>query len=323
VNVKSYARIGAAIGTAALGLGLLASPASADPATGTYRIVAGTGSDTTQDVVNGLGNVVDSGATIASYNATGTATVKTRATGCVINRPNGSSAGIDALRTAVDTASGCLDFARSSRTPADTTTTDLTWVPFAKDAVTYAYRSGSGLPTNLTTAQLKSVYECTLTSLNGVALTPLLPQASSGTRAFFLSSIGVTTPGVCVTSGSQENDGTVLDTAGDIAPYSVAQYFAQGQAIAGVPNRRGSALLGSVNGQAPRLANNTLNPNFPYNRDVYNVVPTNKLTVAPISTTFVGSASKVCNAMTTASITRYGFGTLGTACGATTLKGER
>ncbi|MFF2525077.1 hypothetical protein [Streptomyces liangshanensis] len=320
MNVKSYARIGAVVGAAALGLGLLTTPASADPPS--VRVLAGTGSDTTQDVLNGLGNTVDSGATIASYNATGSATIQTRASGCVIARPNGSSAGIDALRTAVDTASGCLDFARSSRTPADTTTTDLTWIPFAKDAVSYAYRSGSGLPTNLTTAQLKSVYECTLTSLNGVALTPLLPQASSGTRQFFLSSIGVTTPGACVTSGSQENDGTVLDTAGDIAPYSVAQYYAQGRGIAGVPNRRGSSLLGSVNGQAPRIGT-TLNPNFPYLRDVYNVVPTNKLTVSPISTTFVGSTSKVCNAVTTAAIANYGFGGLGSACGSTTLKGER
>ncbi|MFE7597093.1 hypothetical protein [Streptomyces sp. NPDC057494] len=324
MNVKSRARIGAALGVAALGLGVALAPAAqADPNPVTqYRTLAGVGSDTTQDVVNGLGNVVVNALgqkVIASWDATGTATIKTKATGCVINRPNGSSAGIDALRNAVDTNSGCLDFARSSRGPADTSTTDLTWIPFAKDAVSWVKRSDSALPNDLTAAQLKAIYECTTTSLNGVALTPILPQANSGTRQFFLASIGVTAPGACVQQGVQENDGTVLDTAGDIAPYSVAQYTAQEKAV--VTDRRGAAVLGSVGTVAPRNADKTLNLSFPFTRDVYNVVPTAKLTNATISSTFVGSSSKVCAAGTT--IAGYGFGTLGTACGATTVKGER
>ncbi|MFE6227312.1 MULTISPECIES: substrate-binding domain-containing protein [unclassified Streptomyces] len=324
MNVKSRARIGAALGVAALGLGVALAPAAqADPNPVTqYRTLAGVGSDTTQDVMNGLGDVVVNAfgqKIIASWNATGTATVKTKATGCVINRPNGSSAGIDALRNAVDTNSGCLDFARSSRGPVDTSTTDLTWIPFAKDAVSWVKRSDSALPATLTTAQLKAVYECSLTSLNGVALTPLLPQANSGTRQFFLSSIGVTTPGSCVTQGAQENDGTVLDSAGDIAPYSVAQYTAQEKGA--VADRRGAAVLGSVGGVAPRNADTTLNLSFPFVRDVYNVVPTAKLTNATVAQTFVGSSSKVCAA--TSTLTTYGFGALGAGCGATTLKGER
>ncbi|MEU9858844.1 substrate-binding domain-containing protein [Streptomyces sp. NPDC047974] len=324
MNVKSRARLGAALGVAALGLGAAFAPAAqADPTPVTqYRTLAGVGSDTTQDVMNGLGDVVVNAfgqKIIASWNATGTATIKTKATGCVINRPNGSSAGIDALRNAVDTNSGCLDFARSSRGPADSSTTDLTWIPFAKDAVSWVKRSDSTLPSDLTAAQLKAIYECTTTSLNGVALTPILPQANSGTRQFFLSSIGVTTPGACVTQGAQENDGTVLDTAGDIAPYSVAQYTAQEKAV--VTDRRGAAVLGSVATIAPRNADKTLNLSFPFTRDVYNVVPTAKLTNATIASTFVGSTSKVCAAGTT--IATYGFGALGANCGTTTLKGER
>ncbi|MFF0472428.1 hypothetical protein [Streptomyces sp. NPDC004284] len=324
MNVKSRARIGAALGVAALGLGVALAPAAqADPSPVTqYRTLAGVGSDTTQDVVNGLGNVVVNALgqkVIASWDATGTATIKTKATGCVINRPNGSSAGIDALRNAVDTNSGCLDFARSSRGPADTSTTDLTWIPFAKDAVSWVKRSDSALPSDLTAAQLKAIYECTTTSLNGVALTPILPQSNSGTRAFFLASIGVTAPGACVQQGVQENDGTVLDSAGDIAPYSVAQYTAQEKAV--VTDRRGAAVLGSVGTVAPRNTDKTLNLAFPFTRDVYNVVPTAKLTNSTIASTFVGSSSKVCAAGTT--ITNYGFGTLGTACGATAIKGER
>ncbi|GHA67323.1 substrate-binding domain-containing protein [Streptomyces termitum] len=324
MNVKSRARAGAALGVAVLALGAALAPAAqADPNPVTqYRTLAGAGSDTTQDVLNGLGNVVVNALNqkvIASWDATGTATVKTKATGCVINRPNGSSAGIDALRNAVDTNSGCLDFARSSRGPADTSTTDLTWIPFAKDAVSWVKRSDSALPADLTAAQLKDIYECNLTTLNGVALTPILPQANSGTRQFFLSAINVATPGACVQQGVQENDGTALDTAGDIAPYSVAQYTAQEKAV--VTDRRGAAVLGSVGTVAPRNADKTLNLSFPFTRDVYNVVPTAKLTNATIASTFVGSSSKVCAAATT--ITAYGFGTLGTNCGATLLKGER
>ncbi|MFJ3581452.1 substrate-binding domain-containing protein [Streptomyces sp. NPDC090127] len=323
MNVKSRARIGAVVGAAALGLGVMAAPAAqADPAPITdYRQLTAVGSDTTQDVLNGLGNSVRDAANakiIASWNATGSATIKTKATNCVINRPNGSSAGIDALRNAVDTASGCVDVARSSRGPVDTTTTDLAFIPFAKDAVTWAKQSTSGLPSNLTQAQLKGIYECTLTSLNGVALTPILPQANSGTRQFFLSSIGVATPGSCVTQGAQENDGTVLDSAGDVVPYSVAQYIAQEKGS--VVDRRGTAALGSIGGTAPRNANGTLNTSFPLARDVYNVVPTAKLTNATIAYTFVGASSKVC--LDTTTLTNYGFGTIAN-CGATTLRAER
>ncbi|MFE3072223.1 hypothetical protein [Streptomyces sp. NPDC059247] len=323
MNVKSRARVVAALGTAALGLGFLAAPAQADPNPVTqYRTLAGVGSDTTQDVVNGLGNVITNAIgqkTVASWDATGSASIKTKATGCDLARPNGSSAGIDALRNAVDTNSGCLDFARSSRGPADVSTTDLTWIPFAKDAVSWAKRSDSALPADLTVAQLKGIYECTLTSLNGVALTPVLPQSNSGTRQFFLASIGVTAPGACVQQGVQENDGTVLDTVGDIAPYSVAQYTAQEKLV--VTDRRGAAVLGSIGSVAPRNADKTLNLSFPFTRDVYNVVPTAKLGNTTIAQTFVGSTSKVCAASTT--IANYGFGTLGTACGATTVTGER
>jgi ABC-type phosphate transport system substrate-binding protein len=324
VNVKTRLRIGAGVGAVALGFGALAAPAYADPSSATdYRQLAGVGSDTTQDVVNALGDAItnSSGKIIASWNATGSSTITTKGAGsCTITRPDGSGAGITALNTALDGSTGCVDFARSSRGPNNTTTTDLTFIPYAKDAVSWVKQDGSALPDNLTTAQLKAIYECTLTSLNGVALTPILPQSASGTRAFFLSSIGVTTPGSCVTSDStvQENDGSVVDSAGDIFPYSVAQYTAQETFV--VDDRRGDAVLGSVGGVAARNDDNTLNLSFPYLRNVYNVVPTAKLSDTLIADTFVGTGSKVC--ANTATITNYGFGSLGSGCGSTTLKGE-
>ncbi|MBK3571815.1 substrate-binding domain-containing protein [Streptomyces sp. MBT62] len=324
MNVKTRLRIGAGVGAVALGLGALAAPAYADPSSATdYRQLTGVGSDTTQDVVNALGDAItnSSGKVIASWNATGSSTITTKGTGsCTIARPDGSGAGITALNTALDGSTGCVDFARSSRGPNNTTTTDLTFIPYAKDAVSWVKLDGSALPDNLTTAQLKAIYECTLTTLNGVALTPILPQSASGTRAFFLSSIGVTTPGSCVTSNStiQENDGSAVDSAGDIFPYSVAQYTAQESFV--VDDRRGSAVLGSVNGQAARNDDLTLNLSFPYLRNVYNVVPTAKLSDTLIADTFVGTGSKVC--ANSSVITLYGFGTLGSDCGSTTLKGE-
>ena len=323
MNVKSSARIGAVVGATALGLGLMAIPASADPAPGDYRVLAGVGSDTTQDVVNGLGDAVDNGTLIASYNATGTATIKTRPDDCVIARPDGSSAGIDALRNAVDNNTNCLDFARSSREPADKSTQDLTWIPFAKDAVTYAVRGDSPLPLDLSTDDLQAIYKCEITDIGGTHLTPLLPQANSGTRSFFLSTIGVTeadiTAGGCVDGTIQEHDGRFLDSAGDIMPYSIAQYVAQGNNIPGVENRHGAAVLASLNGVAP-VVNGKLNPAFPVQRDVYNVVPTAKLTDPTIADTFVGATSKVC--AQTDVINLYGFGT-NANCGSTSLKGER
>ncbi|GGO35132.1 substrate-binding domain-containing protein [Streptomyces lasiicapitis] len=323
MNVKSRVRIGAVVGAAALGLGVLTAPsAMADP-TG-FPTLAGTGSDTTQDVTNAIATRVGgSPQLIGSWDATGTSPIKTRATGCSLPRPNGSSAGIDALRADLDANTKCLDFARSSRGPADRTSTRLTWVPFAKDAVTFAVRSDSALRTaDLTPAQLKSVFNCTTKTLNGVTLTPLLPQAQSGSRTFFLGQIGLPEAevGSCVGS-MQEHDGRALDSAGDIAPYSVAQWIAQTNEV--VPDIHGVTVLNKVGGVAPTTAGK-LNPAFPFARDVFNVVPTAKLNDATVKDVFVGSTSKVCAQNST--IETYGFGSLGTGCGATSdpaLKGER
>ncbi|MGW0858924.1 substrate-binding domain-containing protein [Streptomyces sp. NPDC002690] len=328
MNVTSRVRAGAVVGAVALALGAFAAPAAiADPPAAEYRTLAGVGSDTTQDVVNALGNVVlnsSNAKIIASYDATGSATIKTRATNCVVNRPNGSSAGITALAADVaDTTVDCIDFARSSR-GVKTAGSTLTWIPFAKDAVSVAVRTDSALyaagAQNLTTAQLASIYTCSTTTLNGVTLTPLLPQTGSGTRSFFLEKLGLTDAqvGSCVDQTVQENNGVALNTAGDIAPYSVAQYIAQVNAK--VSDIHGTTDLIQVNSTAPYTSAFALNTGFTFTRDVYNVVPTAKLTDATIASTFVGSTSKVCAAGST--ITSYGFGSLGTACGATTITGN-
>ncbi|MER5194971.1 hypothetical protein ACWD3J_21415 [Streptomyces sp. NPDC002755] len=341
MNVKSHAKVGAAFGVAALGLGILAAPASADPNPITdHRQLAGVGSDTTQYVMNGLGDVITNanGKVIASWNATPTDPAVTTITtknpttspSCTLNRPNGSSNGIVALNNDITAGTGCVDFARSSRGPVDFTTSDLTFVPYAKDGVTYATDLGSTVPTNLTKAQLASIYtNCTYTNASGTSVTvaPLLPQTGSGTRTFWLSAIGVSESqvGSCVTQGVQEHDGTAITAGNQLMPYSIAQWIAQGKGFADVANRRGESRLRSINGTAPTTGSGTalaLNTAFDagFLRDVYNVVPTARLSDAVIADTFVGSASKVCSNGST--INSYGFGTVAN-CGATTLTGER
>ncbi|MEU9447581.1 hypothetical protein [Streptomyces sp. NPDC048277] len=284
---------------------------------------AGVGADTTQDVMNALGNEIrnSTGEVIASWNATGPSWITTKPTGsCTFTRPDGSNAGITALNTALDGNTGCVDFARSTRGPVDFSTTDLTFIPYAKDALSWAKRWDSPLPDDLTTAQLHDIYACTLTSLNGVPLTPHLPLGAAE-EARFLAFIAVATPGPCVTTGPylQENDGTALVGAGDIMPYSTAQYVAQETLV--VDDRRGDSVLGKVNGFAPSDGEFTTNWYFPFLYDVYNVVPTAELSDPVFAATFVGPASAVC--ANTELISEYSFLTIGTDCGRTDLKGEK
>jgi ABC-type phosphate transport system substrate-binding protein len=288
----------------------------------TYRALSGVGSDTTQDVVNGLSDAVvgsDGTKLIGSYNATGGGNVQTKADAkCSFARPNGSGAGRTALLNSLAPGSataGCIDFARSSSlnlaaTPAGQ---GLTYIPFAVDAVTYATAAGSTIPRNLTKAQLTAIYQCDPST---ASIKPLLPQAGSGTRAFWLAQLGLTetTKGSCVADtvngvSVQEHDGRVLTAPDQIVPFSVAQYIAQ--SFGAITDLRGTAQLGQVDGVSP-LA---LNTGFGIKRDVYNVVPTANLAVSPTSDVFVGPSSKVCAAPTV--IQQYGFG-LNSSCGSTT-----
>jgi hypothetical protein len=194
------------------------SSASADPTDGTFRVFAGSGSDTTQSVMNGLAEAVSitGNKQLASYDAIPVpTTVQTRAgaagSACTtIQRPSGSGDGRKALINSINGTAGtyaqatanlnsanllgCFDFARSSSL--DTTTVGLTaggtltYVPFASENVAYATLSTSNVPRQLTKGQLKSIYQCTYHGV-GLAQTiqPLLPQDSSGTRQFFVKAI--------------------------------------------------------------------------------------------------------------------------------------
>lgn len=287
--------------------------ALADPPKGVtppHASIVGTGSDTTQLVVNAFStayNKTNPTLKMYSFNAVGSATI-TEKVGCTpITRPNGSSAGITELeagtRPSGDKVDRCADFARSSRArTAGTDPSSVLFIPFAIDGVTWSADTFTGsthATTNLSTLQLTAIYSCDASLLNskwsgnvtwkevGGASTdqiiPVIPQSSSGTRKFFLTQIGVSTLGSCVKGQDdsvEENEGTNAifknaSTAPDIVfPYSVAVYLAQSQGGHGT-GTQGKQVLRNVNHVAPTIGtapNKTINSTFPYLREVYNVV---------------------------------------------------
>jgi ABC-type phosphate transport system substrate-binding protein len=244
-----------------------AVPALADPPKGVTprpSDVVGVGSDTLGFLLDQFShdyNAVHEGGSslLYSFDPINPVTGKTgdpivTKAGCKpIARPDGSSAGIAALeantRVPGHAKDFCIDFAGSSRAQTKTDpaceTGGICFAPVAGDAVTWATRDaasgGTDAPPNLTTAQLVSIYECTDTNWDEVGgkkgpIEPFLPQTSSGTRVFWLTALGggktPITPGPCVSDDDntlQDNEGInpVLNSAGVIVPYSVADYLAQ------------------------------------------------------------------------------------------------
>lgn len=349
----------AASAVAALAFGA-AAPAHADPSG--FKPLVGVGSDTTQDVLGGVATVVTA---IGSYDAIGSSTIQTRSGGPTFTRPNGSTSGVQALSASVNNTgtrtfpatggvsiTGQVDFARSSSAPSGSFVgTDLTFIPFARDAVTYAVSAASDFPRDIALGNagqdamspapftLRNIYRGAVTTyvdaeLNPVTIRPIIPQQGSGTRAFWLSALGMTessiigTPSTDISNTAQEHTGTYIKNAGDIAPFSIAQYIAQGNhgvLPTTVPERRGNIELGNVDTVKPLLLTPgggvELNAAFPINRLVFNVVQTSRLTGGSaadlqLQATFAGTGSTVCGA--TAQIKQYGFGTIGSLCGNTT-----
>src|SRR5579859_428237 len=252
--MRALKKLAAATAVAVSGMALAIGPALADPPTGVTpkeTDVVGVGSDTIQFVMDQLSfdynKSHSTGAKLYSWDAVNPTSgavgdpIMTKSGCTTVARPNGSSAGILALTANAKTSDGkdfCIDFARSSR---GRTSTDpakgpggTVFVALAKDAVTWAANSTTNAPTSLTTAQLAGIYSCTITNWSTVGgksgtINAQLPQTSSGTRKFFLTAIGVSSPGSCVTSTAEENEGInpVLAGPNTIFPYSVADYIAQ------------------------------------------------------------------------------------------------
>lgn len=310
--MRILTRLMVGVAAAAATVTMVAGPALADPNPGTVpkpANIVGVGSDTIQNVLDQFShdyNASHSANKLYSWDAVNPTTgavgdpIVTKSGCSAIPRPNGSSAGIAALTTENASTSGhpCMDFARSSR---DRSPTDppyaaggIAFVDLAGDAVTWAHNSTSNAPGNLTTAQLVKIYECTDTNWDQVGGTnapikAFLPQAGSGTRAFFLTALGggITpiTPGPCVSSPTtlEENEGVNPLLAGPdtIFPYSIGKWIAEadhsatcfnkactpntsgkvcapktGQNLYGC-NTHGTMVLQKINGKAPTTGSGT------------------------------------------------------------------
>ncbi|MFC6357155.1 substrate-binding domain-containing protein [Luethyella okanaganae] len=216
-------RLGALATVAAAAVVLAGGTAAIADPTGTpsYRTLSGVGSDTTQDLNNGLSSVITYGGSLVagSYDAINPTTgavhdpITTKSGGTIFDRPNGSGEGLTALKAAK--SGGTLQWRGKTLSATDIqfsrSSSGATWVaggggaysyiPLAEDAVSFAvHTSNTTIPRDLTKAQLTAIYSAanganvTINGTSykvgtpgtaGVQITPFIPQSGSGTRSFW------------------------------------------------------------------------------------------------------------------------------------------
>jgi ABC-type phosphate transport system substrate-binding protein len=248
--IRSLVAVGAVVATATA---LAVAPAMADPVTKDFKAVepkpydiVGVGSESIAFVMDqltynyNLTVKTNSAKTpyIYSWDATPSNNLLDESqqialkSGCKKQtRPDGSSAGIEALGTEGKTGKDwCADFARSSRPRASTDPVlgpgGVAFVTLADDAVTYATPSNGYAPHNLSLKQLQEIYSCSVKAANGdpagtwgallgskaakgsakQKIDPIAPQAGSGTLSFWLeTALGFTNDDQPVCSSQYSN----------------------------------------------------------------------------------------------------------------------
>lgn len=203
------------------------SPAQADTNTTVGTALATIGSDTTDDVVEGLSGLSSLSADIANYKTVPigrtidssanypTAAGRPAAADCSIAAARGSTEGKNGLSasmrgasfTVVDPVepidntsanySACVGVARSSSSSFPSTspgTGTVSRIPFAVDAIAPAVLKNSSVPKKVTYTFLKDLF-----TRNGAAgtaacfnITPLIPSFASGTRSSWAGFLGIT-----------------------------------------------------------------------------------------------------------------------------------
>ncbi|CAH0207639.1 hypothetical protein [Microbacterium sp. Bi128] len=348
MKLNKLVALGAACGIAIAGVGV-ATSASAEPVSNSYSLV---GSDTLQDSMNAIVNgttitgatvrATSNNKTLGNFDAFGSAAIQTKSAGAFFGRPAGSGAGVTALRASITGANysgnaavparqilGQVDIARSSSGPGGNANANglLAYVPYARDAVGFAYKGGDSSWANLTAAQLKAIYECTTTTVGGVAVKPRIPQSGSGTRSFFLGAIGNPTLGSCVTDATgttPENDASVLG-ANELIPFSVANWISQANGATGINTTTasgvafGSAVSGQAafTGTAPNLVpNSAYYSDATFGRDTYLVVEYARIT--PSDSKYDVALANLVNPGVNNSLTS--FGSLSSSVGAVKKK---
>ncbi len=349
ISSTTKKRLACGLIAASLGASLMVGSASADPAQ--YTAFAGVGSDTTQDVLNALAGksgsllftpVQSSAATgsrqLISFDATPPAgaadnCITPKLGSATFTRPNGSTSGRRALSRAIDgtgygsaatcalaDVSGQLDFARSSALTTGAGAQVLTYIPFGRDAMSFAsYRANGAAVTSLTQQQLNTLFTVGPQTIGGVRIVPCGIQTGSGTFQFWNTVTGASTtqentatalcnglgqPGVG--GRAQESDGPDLKLRGDalalvageansqvVIGFSAGQFIARTNGVASpapgpgvsigtiTDNGLGANLGSPITGTAPNLApNSTFYADTRFGRLVYNVFPTSIVTGA-------------------------------------------
>lgn len=303
------ATVGVALSTVAF-----AAPALAEPVSDSYVVV---GSDTLQDALNALSNgttVTGSsvrssagGKSIGSFDATGSVGIQTKPNGVRFGRPNGSGDGVKALSRAIDGSaytsatpgapaavviSGQVDIARSSSGPGTSANVNgpLVYIPFGRDALSYAHTGTDAAFDNIDLATLVGIFNCSITTVGGVPVTAVIPQSGSGTRADWLSKLGLTSAystanPSCVVTGQEHDTKNLADGSAfpvnAITAMSAAQWVAQntgaginrigtlnpvkiGSPVSGVPATTGTG--------TSTVPNSAFYANSTWGRDTYVVV---------------------------------------------------
>jgi len=297
-NTTKYTAALAAFGVAA-SLIAIAPAAHAEPVADGYVVV---GSDTLQDVLNGLANgsnvtgvtvrSTGAGVPLSSFDAVGgTPNIQTKPGGPVFGRPNGSGDGVKALSRSIDgnpydsgtpgdigavKIVGQVDIARSSSGATQNANGGLLYIPFGRDGLSYAHNSTNPAFDSIDQATLKGIFQGTVTTVGGTPVVPVIPQAGSGTYKDFLSKIGVTENEVQaqVTAGvvkvGQEHDTRALQNgqpmpANAVTAMSAAQWVAQNTG-AGVDRRGVGFKIGSPVAGVPAVIGEgaTMAPNPDY-----------------------------------------------------------
>jgi hypothetical protein len=294
-----------AVGSLGISSFAMAGTAHADPNQFTQSFV-GVGSDTIQDIdsaftgfVNNTqyGPLISSGSVLASWNATGTGCITPKAPGASFNRPNGSGAGQKALSRAIDGAvwgvntdpcglngrsvSGLIDYGRSSAAPGpfNNQSNALTFIPFARDGVSYAYatRGGASAITDFSQAELQAIYASSGSGVMVRGTTFVVPcglNSNSGTKKFWDGIIGgsgneatattlcnspAVNPQIAGLNGRiEENNGAELQQKADsLAAQSTPPNGGSFEVIAA---HSAASYIAQVNGKAPDVRGTTPGP---------------------------------------------------------------
>jgi len=161
-----------------------------------------------------------------------------------VARPNGSSAGRNALLLSVQAGDGCIDIARSSGPPRAVGTvpgTDLAsfeYYAFGLDTLGITTAS-THIPADhdITLNEVRGIFNCTITNwsqLGGTAgpIERYSPQTGSGTFQSFVAMLGFDPNSIvsCPLNPTQENTGLNIHNNGDeetaVVPFSVGNWVA-------------------------------------------------------------------------------------------------